>query len=156
MATRKPVASRPDLAAMLAPLARSLMALETPVLGRHGLTMWGYAVLSGLRGQEVRTQSALAESIGADKTRVIAVLDDLQDDGLINRQPDPADRRARLLSLTDRGARVHAAAQADIQRRENALLARLGRAERAAFLSALETLASVPRDEIVALAEHGS
>lgn len=148
-----PTADRPDLAAMLAPLARALMALETPVLERHGLTMWAYSALSGLRGREVRTQSALAQAIGADKTRIIAVLDDLQEDGLIDRRPDPADRRVYLLSLTDRGDRVLAAAQADIQRREEELLAHLTPSDRAVFLKAAETLAAIPRDDIVALAD---
>ena len=32
---------RKDLAAMIVPLGRTLMAAELPVLRRHGLTMWG-------------------------------------------------------------------------------------------------------------------
>lgn len=144
---------RPDLAAMLVPLGRALMTVEVPVLARHGLSMWGYSVLSGLDGQEVRTQSALANAIGADKTRIIGVLDELQDAGLINRHPDPADRRVYLLSPTRKGSRVKAAAQADIQRRENELLAHLPAADRAAFLRSLEALATLPRDEITSLAD---
>lgn len=144
---------RPDLAAMLVPLGRALMALETPVLARHGLTMWGYGVLCGLDAQEVRTQSALAQAIGADKTRIIGVLDELQDAGLINRDPDPADRRVYLLSATPKGAQLRAAAQRDIQHRENQLLAHLTAADRDAFLRALQALASVPRAEITALAD---
>lgn len=147
------MSDRPDLAAMLAPLGRALMAFEVPVLARHGLSMWGYSVLCGLDGQEVRTQSALANAIGADKTRIIGVLDDLQDAGLINRHPDPADRRVYLLSPTRKGARVKAAARADIQRGEEALLARLPAADRRAFLRSLETLATLPRSEITSLAE---
>jgi hypothetical protein len=34
-------AKRPDLAAMLAPLARETIAAELPVLDAHGLSMWG-------------------------------------------------------------------------------------------------------------------
>lgn len=154
MAQDEPTAPRPDLAAMLVPLSRSLMAIETPVLRRHGLSMWGYAVLCHLAGQEVRTQSALARSIGADKTRIIEVLDELQSAGLINRTQDPADRRVYLLSPTPAGDRAQAAAQSEIQRREDRLLACLDAADRNVFLRALETLATLPRDEVVALADE--
>ncbi|MFC9357564.1 hypothetical protein ACFTZB_13450 [Rhodococcus sp. NPDC057014] len=60
------------------------MAAELPVLFGHGLTMWGYVVLLALDEHPLRTQPALAETIGADKTRIIGVLDDLQDRGLIS------------------------------------------------------------------------
>ena len=62
---------RRDLAAMLYPLARSLIAAELPVLARHGISMWGYVVLNALDGSPARTQAALAQAIGADKTRII-------------------------------------------------------------------------------------
>jgi DNA-binding MarR family transcriptional regulator len=55
--------------------------------------MWGYVVLTVLAEQPVRTQAALAQSIGADKSRIIGVLDELQERGLIQRRADPADRR---------------------------------------------------------------
>ncbi len=139
---------RRDLAAMIVPLGRALMAAELPVLRRHGLTMWGYVVLLALNEEPVRTQAALAESIGADKTRIIGVLDGLQQAGLITRAPDPADRRVHLLSLTAQGRRIRAAAQADIQRQEERLLARLPPADRASFLRALQALSSVPPDQL--------
>jgi DNA-binding MarR family transcriptional regulator len=96
----------------------------------------------------VRTQAALAQAIGADKTRIIAVLDELQDAGLITRQPDPADRRAYLLSVTAKGRAVRDAAQAGIREREERLLARLPAADREAFLRALRVLSEIPAEEI--------
>ncbi len=72
----------PDLAAMLAPLLRELIAAEEPVLAAHNLSMWGgYVVLVALDGSSVRTQAALAAAIGADKTRIIRDLDQLQQRG---------------------------------------------------------------------------
>ena len=91
---------RRDLAAMFVPLARALIAREEPALPAHDISMWGYVVLTALAEQPVRTQAALAQAIGADKSRIIGVLDDLQERGLIQRQPDTADRRVHLLSLT--------------------------------------------------------
>ncbi|MGW2707111.1 hypothetical protein [Streptomyces sp. NPDC001340] len=61
--------------------------------------MWAYAVRLSLDDEPVRTQAALVQDIGADKTRIIGVLDDLKERGLIRRQPDPVDRWARVLAL---------------------------------------------------------
>lgn len=140
---------RPDLAAMIVPLGRSLLAIEGPILDAHGISMWAYIVLSRLSARPLRGQAVLAEAIGADKTRLIDVLDDLQDRGLIRREPDPADRRARLLALTPAGRRLRDQVRRAIRREEERLLAALPATERAAFLRALQRLAdstSAPSD----------
>jgi DNA-binding MarR family transcriptional regulator len=136
--------ARPDLAAMIGPLGRTLLALEAPILQAHGLAMWAYAVLLHLGEQPVRTQTALADAIGADKTRIIKILDDLTARGLIRRWPDPADRRVRLLSITEEGRRLRDAAQAAIQEAEESLLERLTLPEREVFLDALRKLSDNP------------
>jgi DNA-binding MarR family transcriptional regulator len=138
---------RRDLAAMLQPLTRALIAAELPVLARHGVTMWGYVVLNALDGHPARTQVALAHAIGADKTRIIATFDELQQAGLIAREPDPADRRARLLSITEAGRRARRAVQAEIQANEERVLSLLPVADREAFLRAAQTLSALPPEE---------
>ncbi|MCT7658148.1 MarR family winged helix-turn-helix transcriptional regulator [Mycobacterium deserti] len=132
---------RPDLAAMLAPLLRDLAAAERPILDEHGLSMWGYSVLVALDEAPVRTQAALAGAIGADKTRIIPILDELQSQGYIERQPDPDDRRVRLLAITDAGRAVKDAAQEEIQRGEEQWLNALPADERRALLRGLQRLA---------------
>jgi DNA-binding MarR family transcriptional regulator len=139
---------RRDLAAMLQPLVRALVAAELPVLARHGISMWGYVVINALDGGPARTQAALAQAIGADKTRIIGVLDELQEARFITREPDPADRRARLLSITPAGHRIRVATRAEIQANENRVLGRLPAADRRAFLRAVETLSGLSPDEI--------
>jgi MarR family transcriptional regulator, organic hydroperoxide resistance regulator len=131
---------RRDLAAMLVPLARALVAREEPVLHTHGISMWGYIVLTALAEQPVRTQAALAQAINADKSRIIGVLDDLQQRGLIRRQPDNADRRVHLLSLTPPGDRLRRSVEAAIRGSEEEVLATLPRGDREAFLRSLKAL----------------
>ena len=135
-------ATRPDLAAMLAPLIRELIAAELPVLEAHGVSMWGYSVLLALDQSSVRTQAALAEAIGADKTRIIPTLDELQDSGYIERRPDPDDRRVRLLTITDPGRAVKDAVQEEIQRGEERWLGSLSANDRRVFLRVLGELAA--------------
>ena len=125
---------------MLAPLLREMVAAEGPVLEAHGLTMWGYVVLVALDRSSMRTQAALAAAIGADKTRIIRTLDELQDDGYIERRPDPDDRRMRVLAITAAGRRVKDAAQKEIQRGEERWLGELTVEERRTFLRVLERL----------------
>jgi DNA-binding MarR family transcriptional regulator len=131
---------RQDLAAMFVPLARSLVVREEPALQAHDISMWGYIVLTALAEQPVRTQAALAQAINADKSRIIGVLDDLQQRGLIKRQPDAADRRVHLLSLTPPGDRLRRSVEAAIRTSEEEVLATLPAGDREAFLRSLKLL----------------
>jgi DNA-binding MarR family transcriptional regulator len=135
---------RRDLAAMFAPLTRALIAREEPVLRAHDISMWGYIVLTALVEQPVRTQAALAAAISADKSRIIGVLDELQRRGLIQRQPDEADRRVHLLSLTPAGDRLRRSVEAAIRRTEEQVLGVLPPADREAFLRSLKSLYELP------------
>ena len=139
---------RRDLAAMFAPLTRVLIAREEPVLHAHDISMWGYIVLTALVEQPVRTQAALAQAINADKSRIISVLDELQERGLIHRQPDEADRRVHLLSLTPAGDRLRRSVEAGIRRQEEQVLALLTAGDRDAFLESLKALYE-RRDDIM-------
>ena len=127
---------------MLAELARRTVAAEQPVLSAHGLSMWGYIVLTALDRSPIRTQSALAQAIGADKTRIIPTLDELQQHGYIERMPDPDDRRARLLAITESGRHIKDAVQVDIQRGEEHWLGQLSANERDVFLRVLSQLSA--------------
>src|SRR5262245_9312362 len=93
-----PAEERHDLAALTVRLGRRLVAYELEILAEHGVTMWSYVILSALRDAPPRTQAALAAAIGHDKTRLIADLDELQSQGYITRDPNPRDRRARLVA----------------------------------------------------------
>ena len=134
---------------MLHPLTRALVAAELPVLAGHGISMWGYVVLNALDDGPARTQAALALAIGADKTRIITTLDELQQSGLITREPDPDDRRVRLLAITAAGRQVRAAAQTAIQVNEDRVLARL--APGAAFAPAVSWSGGSRLDQIAAI-----
>jgi len=69
--------------------------------------------IEGLRGPrwlprwtELRELARLAEQVGIDRSGTSRYADRLQEAGLIKRTTDPLDRRATLLSLTPKGARV--------------------------------------------------
>jgi DNA-binding MarR family transcriptional regulator len=132
---------RDDLGAMFTRVSRRLIAAERPLLAKHGLSMWGYIVLSQLARGPAPTQLALASAIGHDKTRLIGLLDELERAGLITRAPDPGDRRARIVHISERGRAAHTAAVADIRAMEEEVLAELTAAERRTLLAVLPKLA---------------
>lgn len=125
---------------MCARLTRRLINAERPLLAAHGLTMWQYIVLSELVGGPVQNQLALARAIAYDKTRLASLLEDLEADRLISRRPDPADRRGRVVSLTDVGKRRQAAAAKAIREMEDALLEPLDESARIGLFEALTEL----------------
>ena len=134
--------SEQDLAALSARITRRLIDAERPLLDAHGLSMWGYIVLSHLAHEPAGTQLALAEAIRYDKTRLIGLLDELERQDLVTREPAPADRRARIVSLTPAGKRRQAAAQADIRAMEDEFLGPLSAADRDRLRRLLTRLAA--------------
>jgi len=116
------VSEREDLGAQFARVTRRLIALEQPLLERHGLRMWEYVVLLRLRAAPAETQLELAQTIRYDKTRLIGLLDGLQQRGLITREPAPEDRRARIVKLSRKGRAQVDAAQRSIHQMEDQLL----------------------------------
>ncbi|GAB3822818.1 MarR family winged helix-turn-helix transcriptional regulator [Kribbella italica] len=132
---------RDDLGALLARVVRRLMTAERPLLDAHGLSMWGYSVLTHLAKQPTETQQALAQAIGYDKSRLIPLLDQLAEDGLLVREPDPANRRAHTVRLTPEGRTRLNAAKADIRAMEDDLLSALSATEKRHLLAALPRLA---------------
>ena len=132
--------TREDLGAQFARITRRLIDAERPLLAAHDLSMWDYIMLSHLAREPVGSQLALAQAIGYDKTRLIALLDALERAGLVTRTPDPTDRRARIVELTAEGRRRHSAAQADIQAMEDDLLSSLSGGDRQALRRVLRRL----------------
>jgi DNA-binding MarR family transcriptional regulator len=73
------------------------------VLDGAALTSEEFAVLSYLQANRAQTLSRAARDLGLPVTSLATTLASLFASGLIERTPHPRDRRARLLSLTERG-----------------------------------------------------
>jgi DNA-binding MarR family transcriptional regulator len=129
-----------DLGALCARVTRRLVDAERPLLHARGLSMWAYVALTHLARAPAPTQMALAEQMRYDKTRLIGILDELAEEGLIERAPDPEDRRARIVRLTAAGRARHLEAQADIRAMETTMLDGLSDAQRATLREVLAKL----------------
>ncbi|MEV7558371.1 MarR family winged helix-turn-helix transcriptional regulator [Streptomyces sp. NPDC048331] len=65
-----------------------------------------YPVLSALARTGPRSAADLAHDVGVDRSGVTRRASRLENAGLIRREPDPTDRRAHLLVLTEEGQLV--------------------------------------------------
>lgn len=83
---------------------------------RHGMSEAAAAPLVWLDrlGENVR-QTVLAEAVGIEGASLVRLLDELEGSGLVVRETDPADRRAKAVSLTPRGRKVVEAVNADLE-----------------------------------------
>jgi DNA-binding MarR family transcriptional regulator len=102
----------------------------------------GYQVLASAAGDRPGTQLALAQQLGVDRTVMTYLLDDLEAAGLVERRPDPADRRARRVVATDRGKDLLAGLNEHLHRAEEHLLSPLAEQDRVAFRVLLQHLAT--------------
>jgi MarR family transcriptional regulator, lower aerobic nicotinate degradation pathway regulator len=109
-------------------------------LADSGLRWADFAVLHHVEAQGPAAQRELAAALRIQPSNIVSLLDELERRGLLERSPDPADRRRHRVELTDRGRRVlHRAARA-ARAAEADLLAPLGPAERRQFHSFLVRL----------------
>jgi len=102
----------------------------------------GYQVLAAAARDEHGSQLALAQHLGVDRTVMTYLLDSLAEAGLIERRPDPADRRARRIVATSRGRAVLDGLGARLRAAEHQVLAGLDDdRDRQAFRALLQRLA---------------
>jgi len=73
----------------------------------HGLSEARFVMLVMLeRSPDGLAPSALADQAGVTRGTITGLLDGLERDGFVRRTPDPEDRRALLVCLTDLGERL--------------------------------------------------
>jgi DNA-binding MarR family transcriptional regulator len=102
----------------------------------------GYQVLSAAAQGTVASQLALAQHLGVDRTVMTYLLDDLEAAGLIERRPDPADRRARRIVATEQGNELLTSLNDRLRAAEAHLLAPLGIETRDSFRTQVRLLAT--------------
>ncbi|TNB49121.1 MarR family transcriptional regulator [Martelella lutilitoris] len=73
-------------------------------VARFGLTFTRARVIQLLSKHETMNQSMLACELELEKPTVVRILDRMEAHDLIERHPDPADRRAKLIVLSKHGA----------------------------------------------------
>lgn len=84
-------------------LVRAAAARYPVVYGELELPKPALVVLVALADDTAVRQARLSERTGIDKATLVGVLNQLEGRDLARRAPDPADRRAHAVSITDAG-----------------------------------------------------
>lgn len=122
-----------DLGAALGTLLRAYADAVAPMLGDLPQGARGYQTMCEVVHGRQPSQAALAARLGIDRTMMTYLLDDLVAAGLVERRPNPDDRRQRRIVATDRGLDTMAALCEQVTAAEDAALGALSDEERVVF-----------------------
>jgi DNA-binding MarR family transcriptional regulator len=139
MTTSTPERTAPDLSFLLSHAAHVLATRMTAAFAEIGMTPRGYCVLLHAASGEF-TQIELARLSDLDKTTMVVTLDELEEAGYAERRPSRADRRARIVSVTEDGKRMVTAGHEIADGVHGEVLAALSPGSRDAFVGSLTAL----------------
>ncbi len=108
----------------------------TDVLQSHGLKVRSFSALCLIMANPGITPSRLAELLDIERSNLVVIVDDLEQNELINRTRDLHDRRRYALTATLRGRRLQQKVSAEVNASEARAMSQLTPAE-------LDTLAGL-------------
>lgn len=118
--------------------------LADGILRELDLTARQVGILTLVIEREPMSQRALGETIGVDRTTMVALVDDLERRGYVERHRDPEDRRAFLIQPTEAGAAAQKRAVELLDECERRYLAVLNPEEQRHLLQLLARLYNRP------------
>jgi DNA-binding MarR family transcriptional regulator len=99
-----------------------------------------FRVLNLVAAAEGRSQQAIAAAIEIPPSRMVALVDELEQRGLVERRPDPEDRRVRALFLTAKGKRCLARGRKIAADHEEELTAGMTNVDRKRLVALLQKI----------------
>jgi DNA-binding MarR family transcriptional regulator len=115
--------------------------LTVEVLAPFGVTGRQVAVLIAIDDRVPLSQQEVARRLGVDRTTMVELIDELEARQLVQRRPDPADRRRNVVALTAAGTATLSGASRATREAERLFLGSLSPAQGAAFREALRAVA---------------
>jgi MarR family transcriptional regulator for hemolysin len=120
--------------------ARSWRKLVDQALAEHGLSeAMGLPLLVLLRSDHVRRQCDIADALHLERPALVRVIDVLVAEGYVSREEDPADRRAKVLSLTKSGRSKALAIEKTADSLRQRILASISEADLQVTIQTLQT-----------------
>ena len=140
-AARRDPSSGDGFAYLLVQLGFHLAGKFAERLAPLGLEPRHFGMLTRLAANEGRSQQAIGELMGLNPTRMVFLVDELEQRGLVERRRNPADRRSYALYLTDQGRAKLREAQEASARHAGQVGASLTGAQRRQLTALLRRLA---------------
>jgi DNA-binding MarR family transcriptional regulator len=125
----------------LADNSRQLRRLFDERVRGLGLTGPQARLLLSLERHPNENQAFYAERLEIEPITLTRIADRLEDAGWIERQSDPADRRARILHLTDKSRGIVTRLRASVEALFEEMLGGFDQSERVLFASLLDRIA---------------
>ncbi|WP_424638980.1 MarR family winged helix-turn-helix transcriptional regulator [Embleya sp. AB8] len=125
---------------MLSKAAMHADRLVSEGLAAEHARKWHFAVLVALTETGPASQSTLSRCTGIYRSDMVAVINELADRDLVERTPDPADRRRNIITVTPQGRAHLRRLDEIITQAQNDLLAPLTPPERAQLAGLLTRL----------------
>jgi DNA-binding MarR family transcriptional regulator len=145
-----------NLAAMLADTARLMRRSFDARAKQIGVTRPQWRVLSVLRRFEGVNQGGLAELLEVEPITVCRMVDRLQDAQLVERRPDPADRRSWLLFLTPKAQELLGQLRPLAEEMLDEALEGIGDEDRIILTKSLDQMRrNLARKSVQGLSSHG-
>jgi len=120
--------------------AQASLALANQMLRGIGLCARQAGILTMVTELGPMTQKDLGQALHVDRTTMVALLDDLENKGYVQRQRHPGDRRAFLIQPTQAGRAVKTEAVRILDQQQDLFLGGLTRAEREQLAALLNQL----------------
>jgi DNA-binding MarR family transcriptional regulator len=117
-----------------------LADLTRAALAPFGISGRELAVLLAIDHRPPASQQEIARRMAVDRTTMVALIDDLEDKDLVQRQQDPDDRRKNVVVLTGLGRTTLRQATAAAGEAERRLLGSLSDDESAMLRKALQAI----------------
>ena len=137
-------ADKPDLEAFIGyNLKRAYMIVQADfraAQGVGGLSARAFSALSMVVQFPEITQSALARSLGIERSGLVAVVDALEARGFVSRAPVSGDRRVQALVPSSAGRAAYADALDKVRAHERDLLSHLSVGEKSILLELLRKI----------------
>ncbi len=99
-----------------------------------------FRVLNLVDAAEGRSQQAIGEAIEVPASRMVALVDELEQRGLVERRPHPTDRRVRALYLTSKGRKALARGREIAKEHEKELTRGMAAADRKRLTELLQNI----------------
>lgn len=105
-----------------------------------GVRGYHYRVLAALQEFGVASQIELARRCGMDRSDIVAAINELAEQGHVERAPDPSDRRRNLVTITKSGGQHLRRLDRAINKVQDELLAPLSTQDRSVLVDLLTRL----------------
>lgn len=124
-----------------------MQELNTQALAPFGIDGRELGILLLIASHEPGSQQQAAQRLGIDRTSMVALLDALEDKGLVSRHPHSEDRRRNVVEITAAGRKTVKQATKASERAEAALLAPLTPQEEQTLRKALQAIVAHPASD---------